>query len=106
MKTTISAIVLGIVLQTQGALVPQPKPVPGLIRGPYLQSGTTGSMVLRWRTDIQGPTIVRFGLSPTNLNRRATSAGQLTEHVVLLTNLVSDTKYFYSFGTNDVPMLV
>jgi hypothetical protein len=50
--------------------------------------------------------VVRYGLSPTNLNKRALSAGQLTEHIVLLTNLSAGTKYYYSFGTNDVPMLV
>lgn len=87
------------------ASVPLPRPVPSIIRGPYLQCATTNTVVVRWRTDTMGPSIVRYGLSPTNLNRRASSAGQLTEHVVLLTNLVADTKYYYALGTNDVPIV-
>jgi hypothetical protein len=99
-------LVVSFVDPCSAALVPQPKPIPGIVRGPYLQSGTTNSMVIRWRTDILGPSVVRYGRSPDELRQRATSAGQLTEHVVLLTNLAPNTKYYYAFGTNDVPMLV
>src|SRR6266702_3073587 len=76
-------------------IIPLAKPLPVIVRGPYLQCGTTNSVVLRWRTDAPGPSIVRFGLSPTNLNKSAASAGSLTEHVVLLRGLKPDTKYFY-----------
>src|SRR5262245_3655249 len=41
--------------------------VPSLTRGPYLQLGTPNSMVVRWRTEQASPSIVRFGLSSTNL---------------------------------------
>ena len=111
-KGQLLTLAIAIIIACPGAtvisapLTPQPKVVPTIVRGPYLQSSTTNSMVVRWRTDGFGPSVVRYGVSATNLNQRAFSAGQLTEHVVLLTNLNADTKYFYSLGTNDVPLLV
>lgn len=71
-----------------------------LTRGPYLQLGTPDSMVVRWRTEGLSPNLIRFGLSPTNLKFLARSPGALTEHIVLLTNLQPDTRYFYAFSTN------
>ena len=86
--------------------VPPVKSLPAIIRGPYLQLGTTNSMVLRWRTDIPNPSLVMFGTSPTKLSKQAKSSGTLMDHVVMFTNLEPDTKYFYAIGTNDTPMIV
>jgi hypothetical protein len=71
-----------------------------LTRGPYLQLGTPESMVVRWRTEGPSPSSIRFGLSPTHLKFVARSPGASTEHVVLLTNLQPETRYFYAFSTN------
>ncbi|HWN93518.1 MAG TPA: metallophosphoesterase family protein, partial [Methylomirabilota bacterium] len=86
--------------------VPRAKTLPGIVRGPYLQLATTNSIVVRWRTDFPTPGIVRFGSTPGKLTKEATASGTLTEHIVLLTNLQPDTKYFYSIGTRDTPMIV
>jgi hypothetical protein len=86
-------------------IIPLAKPLPVIVRGPYLQCGTTNSVVIRWRTDAPGPSVVRFGLSPANLNKTAASAGSLTEHVVLVRGLKPDTRYFYAIGANDCPIL-
>src|SRR5229473_1049442 len=86
-------------------IIPLAKPLPVIVRGPYLQCGTTNSVVIRWRTDAPGPSVVRFGLSPAKLNKTAASAGSLTEHVVLVRGLKPDTRYFYAIGANDCPIL-
>src|SRR5688572_1161241 len=71
-----------------------------LVRGPYLQSGTPNSMIVRWRTDQPSSTSVRFGLSETNLKFGARTQGAHTEHIVMLTNLAPNTRYYYSLSTN------
>ena len=86
--------------------VPPVKALPAIVRGPYLQLGTTNSMVLRWRTDIPVASVVPYGTSPGKLSKHAKASGTLTEHVVLFTNLQPDTKYFYSIGTNDTPFVI
>jgi hypothetical protein len=87
-------------------IVPQAKNLPAILRGPYLQMGTTNSMMIRWRTDHPVAGVVNFGKSPDKLSKQAKAAGTLTEHVVVLTNLVADTKYYYSLGARDVPLIV
>jgi hypothetical protein len=86
--------------------VPAAKTLAAIIRGPYLQLGTTNSMVIRWRTDRPTASEVSYGTSPAKLSKRAKASGTLTEHVVLLTNLQPDTKYFYSIGVHDTPIIV
>ena len=86
-------------------VVPAAKPLPAIIRGPYLQMGTTNSMVLRWRTDLPTASVVAYGTSLSKLDKSSKSAGTLTEQIVLLTNLKADTRYFYRIGTPDTPMI-
>jgi len=74
--------------------------VATLQRGPYLQLGTPDSMVVRWRTDRLSPSVVRFGLSETNLKYSARTRGVHGDHAVVLTNLTPGTRYFYALGTN------
>src|SRR5437773_8087127 len=88
------------------SISPAPQPVPTIMRGPYLQMGTTNSMVVRWRTDVPANSTVSFGSSPTRLNRTARANGIFTEHAVQVTNLLPNTKYFYSLGAMDTPLLV
>ena len=86
--------------------VPQPKTPSVITRGPYLQLGTTNSMVVRWRTAQPRSSVVKFGKSPDKLSKEARASGTLADHVVLFTNLQPDTKYFYSIGERDMPVLV
>jgi len=85
---------------------PSPQTLPTIIRGPYLQLGTTNSMVVRWRTDLPASSSVTYGSTPSRLSHTARGSGQSTEHAVQFTNLVPGTKYFYAFGPNDTPLLV
>jgi hypothetical protein len=94
------------VLQGRYAVSPAPQRIPTIVRGPYLQLGTTNSMVVRWRTDIPTGHSVSYGTSPGRMNRTARANGSFTEHAVQFTNLTPGTKYFYSFGSADTPLIV
>ncbi len=67
-------------------------------RGPYLQTETATSIIVRWRTDTATDSVVRYGTSPSQLNNAVSVAGTSTEHTVLITTLTADTRYYYSVG--------
>jgi hypothetical protein len=72
-------------------------------RGPYLQWGASASIVARWRTDLATNSRVQFGTNLIDLNFTVDNLASVTEHEVTLTNLTSDTKYYYAIGsTTDV----
>ena len=70
-----------------------------ITRGPYLQTPTENSIIIRWRTDTPTNSRVRFGSAVGNLTGSVDDLALTTEHAVHLENLSSDTKYFYSVGT-------
>lgn len=72
---------------------------PTVPRGPYLQMGTPTSAVVRWRTDISTDSGVRYGTDPANLSSAADDLTVTNEHVVTVSGLTPDTKYYYSIGT-------
>jgi hypothetical protein len=80
---------------------PRPPPPTLLLRGPYLQRGTTTNILLCWRTSTMTNSIARFGLMDNALNWQAGGSSPTNNHYVLLTNLAPDTKYFYSIGATD-----
>jgi len=47
---------------------------PALARGPYLQSGTTNSVILRWRTDLPCSSTVRYGTNAAVLDNEIAAA--------------------------------
>src|SRR5678809_876418 len=69
-----------------------------LVRGPYLQTPTSDSIVLRWRTDIPTETVVNYGTRsqdyPAAVNLTLTN-----EHIIRLTGLTPATRYFYAVGS-------
>ena len=69
------------------------------IRGPYLQSGTPNSIIIRWRTDSSSNSVVRYGTSLGNLNQTASSPTSTRNHEIKLTNLAPETTYYYSVGS-------
>jgi hypothetical protein len=69
-----------------------------LLRGPYLQSATPTSMVIRWRTDHSEPSLIRYGTASDQLTLSAAATGVHTEHVVQLSRLTPDTRYYYAIG--------
>ncbi len=70
-------------------------------RGPYLQSMTSNSVVVRWRTDDPMSSFVRYGSNPWNLDQSASSPGYHTDHVVQVSGLKSGTRYYYSVGSRN-----
>ncbi|MGI8967144.1 MAG: metallophosphoesterase [Limisphaerales bacterium] len=72
-----------------------------IIRGPYLQTGTSSNIVVRWRTAETNWGVVYYGLKKSNLDLKATTAGQHTEHIILVSDLQPETKYFYAIGTTN-----
>jgi hypothetical protein len=95
-----------VMLKGKYSVSPAAQPLPTIVRGPYLQLGTTNSMVVRWRTDLPARSVAYYGASPSRQTRTARSNGIFTEHAVQFTNLSASTKYYYSLGPVDTPLLV
>lgn len=72
--------------------------LPLLIRGPYLQNASSGSMLVRWRTDALSRSRVRYGTDPNSLSQTTDDTSLVTEHKVLLNKLEPSTRYYYSVG--------
>ena len=93
-------------LSTSGSVLPA-GPVneaQTLVRGPYLQSGTSSIVIVKWRTDEATDSVVRYGLDPDSLTLSATNSTSTTKHAVQLTGLSADVQYFYSVGTSSVTL--
>ncbi|HYK41548.1 MAG TPA: metallophosphoesterase family protein [Thermoanaerobaculia bacterium] len=69
-------------------------------RGPYLQLQRPSSVAVRWRTDTPSDSRVRYGSSPTALSLFAADPASTTEHVVTVSGLTPETRYFYSVGSS------
>ncbi len=69
-----------------------------VVRGPYLQSGTPESVIVRFRTDTPRSTRVVFGNAPGSLTKEVVDSAAVTEHEILLDGLAPDTKYYYAVG--------
>lgn len=78
-----------------------PLPPPRLVRGPYLQSGTTTNILIRWRTSRETDSRVQFGLAPHALLWSVEDAALTKDHSLTLTNLLPDTEYFYAVGNSE-----
>ena len=70
-----------------------------VVRGPYLQMATSNAITVRWRTQNATDSVVRYGLSPDNLNQTKSISGARFEHEVRLSGLSANTRYYYSIGS-------
>ena len=66
-----------------------------ILRGPYLQSATPTSLVVRWRTDTTEGSFVRYGLAADALTETTKAFGIGTEHIVQLSELLPGRRYLY-----------
>ncbi len=73
-----------------------------ITRGPYLQMGTSDSVVVRWRTSIPADSVVEIGASPASLAPAVTDPTLTTEHIVTVPFLNDDTTYYYAVGTTSL----
>lgn len=71
-----------------------------LTRGPYLQKGSPTSVTVRWRTDANSDTKVKFGTNPAMLTDSAYNGTATIDHIITLYNLSPNTNYYYSIGTS------
>ncbi|MCP4265962.1 MAG: DNRLRE domain-containing protein [Candidatus Brocadiaceae bacterium] len=69
-----------------------------VVRGPYLQQGTSNSMIIKWRTDIATDSVVDYGLTANDLNQSVTDFSLDTEHEVQISSLTPHTQYYYAIG--------
>jgi Calcineurin-like phosphoesterase/PKD domain/Purple acid Phosphatase, N-terminal domain/Secretion system C-terminal sorting domain len=70
-----------------------------LVRGPYLQSASENSIIVRWRTFDSLTSMVKYGVNPLSLNDSVIVSGNRKDHIVQLSGLQSNTKYYYSVGS-------
>lgn len=68
-----------------------------LVEGPTVEAADS-SATIRWKTDVECGTRLRYGPSEDKLENRA-GDGVSVSHVVTLTGLTPDTAYAYSVGT-------
>jgi hypothetical protein len=77
----------------------RPAQVPRLLRGPYLQSATPTSVVVRWRTSVATNSTVAYSPWLGGESQRVVDQAKVTEHVVKLDGLSPDTRYGYAIGS-------
>lgn len=96
MRIWLAALAVGLLL----IVVAQTASSAALKRGPYLQTPTASSMVLKWSTDVATDSVVKFGNAPTDLTSTVSTPALTTEHEVTVTGLAPNTRYYYSIGSS------
>jgi len=72
-----------------------------ILRGPYLQSGTTSSIIIKWRTSTPVSSKVLYGTHSDNLNKEVILSEKVVDHEVKIEELKAHTKYYYAVGTEE-----
>ncbi|HEX2608008.1 MAG TPA: metallophosphoesterase [Flavisolibacter sp.] len=72
----------------------------GLLRGPYLQMGNQTEITIRWRTTNAENSRIELGTSYGTYPIVVSDATVLKEHIVRVTGLTADTKYYYRIGNS------
>ena len=70
-----------------------------LFRGPFLQSGSSTSMVVRWRTDWYAESAIHYGTNSASLDTSCMEPTPKLEHELEIRGLTPDTAYYYSVGS-------
>ena len=87
-------------LFTQLASIVTPVEAQTLSRGPYLQMGNQTEITIRWRTSSATNSRVKWGTSFGTYPNIVDDAASTTEHIVRITGLTADTKYYYTVGSS------
>ncbi|MCP3994626.1 MAG: hypothetical protein GY722_06105, partial [bacterium] len=80
-------------------------PASSLVRGPYLQSGTSSEVTVRWRTDGPQSSRVAYGFTPGALTSSVQQPSPVTEHELVLTGLDPQKRYYYSVGSIEAALV-
>ena len=94
---SVSSVDISFDLQLKGNAAGTSK--AALVRGPYLNLATQNSIIIRYRTNIATNSEVNYGTNAQSLNRSVVDTTKTTEHIVKLTGLSVNTKYYYSIGS-------
>ena len=73
-----------------------------ITRGPYLQIGNQTDITLRWRTAAATNSRITWGTVFGTYPNTVDSATVTTEHIVKISGLTADTKYYYTVGSTTV----
>lgn len=76
-----------------------------LSRGAYLQSGSQDGITIRWRTSSAQNSKVEVGTVYGTYPIVVNDASSVTEHIVRVTGLSADTKYYYRIGNSTASQL-
>lgn len=68
-------------------------------RGPYLQSLTSTSVVIQWRTDVPAAGRLLYGTNAAALNVTVLTGASSTNQLAILKGLEPATRYYYAVGT-------
>jgi hypothetical protein len=79
-------------------------PNVNVTRGPYLNLGTSNSMIVKWRTDILCDSKIWYGTSITSLTNQASSPSFVTDHEIKILGLNPATVYYYMIGTSSATL--
>lgn len=71
-----------------------------LLRGPYLQLGTTTSIVIKWKTSMPTDSQVKIGFIPGLYYITKELNDQTKEHEVTIDNLLPASRYYYTIGSS------
>ncbi|SDC99580.1 purple acid phosphatase family protein [Niabella drilacis] len=71
-----------------------------LTRGPYLQMGSETAVTIRWRTRMATDSRVEIGTQPGRYKTIIKDRETTTEHVVQVSGLKPDTRYYYRVGSS------
>ena len=96
-RSCVPAAALLILLPFAGA---GPASAQTVVRGPYLQMGTSTGVVVRWRTSSATDGKVWYGSGPGSLASSTGDPAITTEHTVGLSGLLPGTRYYYAVGTS------
>lgn len=77
----------------------------GLSRGPYLQAGSQDGITIRWRTSAAENSKVELGTIYGSYPIVVNDASAVTEHIIRVNGLSTDTKYYYRIGNSTATQL-
>jgi acid phosphatase type 7 len=72
----------------------------GMSRAPYLQVGTQTSIKIRWQTSAAENSRVEIGTVFGTYPTVVTDPANVTEHIITISGLTPDTKYYYRVGNS------
>lgn len=66
-----------------------------IIRGPYLQMGSTTTATVKFRLSATSPVVFKYGVDLLSLSNTITVTSSKVDHEITLSSLAASTKYYY-----------